>query len=367
MRQAWRGIAGLLAVGALTAGGSVALADNGGGHGGQGNGGKAAASTLFTLDDTVADGNPEGIAFDKRTRQFFVSRTGTGAIYAGTLASTTATPFIAGIAPSPNPAPTDPKLATGMKVRNGLLYVAGANTGLVTVYDIKTKAKVAQFDTRGDDKTTPTFINDLDVDSHGDIFATDSLRPFVYRIDAASVKAGQGAVTPISVAPEIVYGSGFNLNGIVASGDGDALIVGQSNTGKLFRITLRGNRAGDHHAKAHAAQAAPAVARTIAAIDVAGLPGNDGLLKDRGRLLVVQGGTPANANGQISVVKLRRHDTSGRIESVVTDARLKGPSTIARAKNTLLVVNADFATSTRPFTVVGLSRRAIKHGGHGGR
>src|SRR4051794_19394605 len=50
MRQAWRGIAGLLAVGALTAGGSVALADNGGGHGnGNGNRGNALATTIFTM------------------------------------------------------------------------------------------------------------------------------------------------------------------------------------------------------------------------------------------------------------------------------------------------------------------------------
>jgi hypothetical protein len=33
MRQAWRGLVGLLAIGAFAVGGSVALADNGGGTG----------------------------------------------------------------------------------------------------------------------------------------------------------------------------------------------------------------------------------------------------------------------------------------------------------------------------------------------
>src|SRR6478672_3245035 len=61
MRQAWRGLA-LLAVGALTMGGSVALAHDGGGHGnGNGNGNGALAPTIFTMP--TADGNPEGVAF----------------------------------------------------------------------------------------------------------------------------------------------------------------------------------------------------------------------------------------------------------------------------------------------------------------
>src|SRR5689334_18443659 len=102
MRQGWRGLVGLLAIGVLAAGGSSALADGGhGGHGncnGNGNGGHALAATIFTMP--AADGPPEGVAFDKRSGRFFVSRTGTGAIFAGTLDSPTLTPFIAGGATS---------------------------------------------------------------------------------------------------------------------------------------------------------------------------------------------------------------------------------------------------------------------------
>src|SRR3954447_18835625 len=130
MRQAWRGLAGLLAVGVVAAGGSVALAADGGGHGGRDNNGnrgnKALATTIFTMP-AAPHANPEGVAVDKRWGRFFVSRTGTGAIFAGTLGSPTLSPFIAGV--RPNPAPTDPPVATGLKVRKGLLYVAGASTG----------------------------------------------------------------------------------------------------------------------------------------------------------------------------------------------------------------------------------------------
>src|SRR3954453_8372958 len=96
--------------------------------------------------------------------------------------------------------------------------------------------------------------------------------------------------------------------------------------------------------------------------------GGDGLLKGRGRLLVARGSTPAHANGAIDVVKLRRHNSSGRVESEISDPSFAGPSTIARARNRLLVVNANFAgaaTATQ-FTVTGLARSAVRHGGHGG-
>jgi len=81
------------------------------------------------------------------------------------------------------------------------------------------------------------------------------------------------------------------------------------------------------------------------------VPGGDGLLFDRGRLLVVQG-SPA----QISVLKLRGGQSRAELEGTRTDPTLRGPSTVARVGKLLLVVNADFATSTQPFTVSGLPR-----------
>lgn len=358
MRQAWRGLA-LLAVGALTMGGSVALAHDGGGHGrGNGNGNGALAPTIFTMP--TADGNPEGVAFDKKSGRFFVSRTGTGAIFTGTLDNTTLQPFIAGGTSTGSP------LATGLKVRKGLLYVAGASTGEVRVYDIANPAKAPiVFQTGGG------FVNDLDLDSHGNVFATDSTKSFVYMIPAAAVAAGGGAVVPIDLSASITSDpAAFNLNGIVVKGH-DELILVQSNTGQLWRVTLGGDDHGSD-SKAHAAQAAGSTPK-VEEIKVDGGPltGGDGLLLDRGRLLVVRGTTAANANGAVDVVKLRHHRTRGEVQNEVSDPSLAGPSTIARARNLLLVVNANFAgtaTATQ-FTVTGLARNGVRHGhggGHGG-
>jgi hypothetical protein len=373
MRQAWRLIAALLAIGVVAAGGSVALADNGN-HGGRDNngnrGGNALATTIFTMP-AAPDGNPEGIAVDKRSGRFFVSRTTTGAIFQGTLGSTALTPFIAGPGPGQGP------VATGMKVRNGLLYVAGATTGQIRVYDLANPTAAPKVFT-----TDGGFINDLDLDRQGNVFATDSTQSVIYEVTAAQVAAGTpAAATKIPLAGVTNVPNAFNLNGIVAKGR--ALIVVNSATGELFRITFGGNRNddhGDHHSGGRAAQAA--TTPTVEKIDLGGatVKGGDGLLIDRGRLLVVRGtnqNDPATANpnaqganGLIDVVKLRRHDTRGRVGTPVFDASFSGPSTIARLGKRLLVVNASFTAgpTNGNFTVSGIARNAVRHsgGGHGG-
>jgi Cu-Zn family superoxide dismutase len=155
------------------------------------------------------------------------------------------------------------------------------------------------------------------------------------------VNAGSGAPEQIAVGPEIAYTTGFNLNGIVARGDGRQLIVVQTNTGKLFRIELG---------------AGSPTPRRIEQIDAPALPGGDGLLLDRGRLVVVQGSPAA-----LRFLKLGDDGSSARLVDTRTDPTLRGPSTVARAHKLLLVVNADFATSTTPFTVSGLSRNGDDH------
>jgi Cu-Zn family superoxide dismutase len=324
----------VLAILALAAGATVASADRGGGHGGKG--GKGGAERLFTLQPDPDAGNPEGIAFDKRSRAFFVGitpgGTAAGTIYRGTLGSDTLTPYIPGGVG---------KAAIGLKVRRGKLYVAGGPTGTITVYDLATKQPVATFQTG-----TGGFLNDLVVTRRGDVYVTDSFRPTLWHVTADQVRAGSGAPQALSVggADGIPYEpNAFNVNGIVAKG-GRTLVVVNSFSGKLFRIEL-----GDDRASIDA----------IDEIEGATVPGGDGMLLDRGRLVVVQG-APRN---QLTFLKLRRGAREVRFERTRTSSKLRGPSTVEVAKGLYLVVNADFATSQKPFTVAGLPRRA-KHGHH---
>ena len=123
------------------------------------------------------------------------------------------------------------------------------------------------------------------------------------------------------------------------------LIVVDSNSGKLFRIKL-----GDDGGSID----------SIDEITGATVPGGDGMLLDNGRLVVVQG-DPA----QLSFLKLRKSARRAKLERTQTSDKLRGPSTVDRAKKLYLVVNADFDTSTKPFTVAGLPRKAKGHGHHG--
>jgi Cu-Zn family superoxide dismutase len=303
----------VIAIGiAALASGSAALADHGGGKHGKGK------TQVFTLDPST-HGNPEGIATRGGGRVFFVGATGDGTIYRGTVGDPTVTEFIPGAAG---------KSAVGMKIRGDKLYVAGGMTGKIYVYSLRTKALLATFDTG-----SGGFLNDLVVTGKG-VFVTDSFRPTLWRVTNAQVHAGSGTPQAIPVAPEIAYTPGaFNLNGIVARGH--TLIVVQSNTGNLFSIEVK--KGG--------------TAREIHQIASDPVVGGDGMLLDRGRLIVVRGSPAA-----LLFLKLKHHASSAKLVATQTDPTLRGPSTIARARHLYLVVNADFATSTTPFTVSGLPR-----------
>jgi sugar lactone lactonase YvrE len=323
---------------ALTAAGPAALAqatghDDDHGHGGHG----GRATKVFALEDSATAANPEGVAFDKKSDAFFTGGTGDGTIFRGTLDDPTVHVFIPGATGGS---------AVGMKVRDGLLYVAGGATGKINVYDLASKALAATFDTGAGG-----FLNDLVVTVSGDVWVTDSFRSKIWHVTDAQVTAGTGTPDAIDLSAVITPAAGtFKLNGIVAIDDGAKLLAIQSDTGTLWKLD-----ADVANPDPEAVKVAPV------GTNAAPLTGGDGMIKDRGRLLVVIG-SPAS----VAVVKLRHHHSEAEIQNTVTDPTLRGPSTIARAENRLLVVNADFATSTKPFTISGLDRHAVQHGAHGG-
>ena len=226
------------------------------------------------------------------------------------------------------------KEAVGLKVARGQLYVAGGFSGTVAVYDLTNRNPVASFQGFG-----AGMLNDLVVTTNGDIFITDSFLPTLWHITAAQVAAGGGTPEGIPVGPEIDYDFGpfvFNLNGIVALEGGRSLIVVQTNNGKLFRIDLE--------------EDAPS-GRSIHQVAVEPFVGGDGLLLDGGDLIVVHG-PPA----MVSFVRLNGQADRGKVIERRTDPSFREPSTIARARNFYLIVNADFTDSVTPFTVTGLPR-----------
>lgn len=268
--------------------------------------------------------NPEGIAFDRRTNSFFVGAIGDGTVYRGRADRRVWRPFL----PAGQNGRTE---ALGLEVDdNGRLYIAGGSTGKVFVYDISSRELVAKFDTG-----EGGFINDLTITRTGDVYATDSFRPFLYRISPQEVAAGGGPVTAIPVSPEIRYVEGFNLNGIAPFGH--SVIVVNSATGKLFRITPRGG-----------------VHRRIVEIEVMGgsLRTGDGLERAGRHLFVVRNGPELVAD-----VELEGFARRGEVLSMTGDPTFMTPTTVALAHGRLFVVNSEFVdTDGPPFTVSSIPR-----------
>ncbi len=288
-------------------------------------GGALAATDRYILPgDTVF---PEGIAAGTQPGEFFVGSTTSGAVYRGTTDTPTATVFLPGGADGR----TDVR---GLKVdKGGRIFLAGGSTGQVFVYDGATKGLLAKFATG----LTPSFVNDVTIAPNGDAYFTDSNSPAIYRI-AADVTAPNAFSRWSDLAGSpIVYGQGFNLNGIAASADGKYLVVVQSNTGKLFRVTI--------------------ATKAISEIDLGGqsVMAGDGLLIDGQTLWVMR-------NAAATLVTLQLSDDLGGAEVVTTttDPDFDFPTTFARVGEKILVVNSQLNKRTAnqpptlPFVIVGL-------------
>jgi hypothetical protein len=113
----------------------------------------------------------------------------------------------------------------------------------------------------------------------------------------------------------------------VATPDGRALVVGQSNTGKLFRVDPATGAAKE--------------------VDLAGesVPSNDGLLREGRQLYVVQ-----NRLNTLAKLELKADGSAAKVVQRVTDPRFDVPATVAAWGNRFYLVNARFTTPPTPAT-----------------
>jgi hypothetical protein len=276
---------------------------------------------------------PEGVAADPRSGDFYVSSNNDGTIFRGNVRRPSLEVFLPGGADGRTS-------ATGLKVdQRGRLFVSGAGTGQMWVYDIRTRGLIGHFDTGNG---AASFINDVAVTPNGDAYFTDSLIPVLYRVPASALRHPSTAVR----APEafidfngtaVVYQAGFNLNGIAVGASGRQLVTIQSNTGQVFRIDV--------------------ASRTVSEIPVDGGPltAGDGILLKGRTLFVVR-----NQLELIMTVALSRGLDEGRVVAQFTDDALRFPTTIALSHGLFLVVNSQFdrrgpgLTPELPFTVAGI-------------
>ncbi|MEQ1877851.1 MAG: hypothetical protein ABL958_14510, partial [Bdellovibrionia bacterium] len=188
-----------------------------------------------TLTVKAAAIYPEGIAFNQKTSEFYVS-----SLRKGTIGVISQKGVYSEFAVDENLVST-----VGMLVdapRNRLLAcVSDPGVGLktdpkhkeriawVVAYDLTTKKKVGGV-ALGKLKKGKHFCNDLTVDAEGNIYVTDSFSPIIYKI--------KGYTPTIFVESDKFVGAGFNLNGIVYHSDG-YLLVAKYNDGTIWKISIK--------------------------------------------------------------------------------------------------------------------------------
>jgi len=185
---------------------------------------------------------PEGITYNDKTGEFLVSsmRHGTvGVVKDGKYKAFAKDPLLIS--------------SVGMHAdpERGRLLVCVSDPGVSEKTSPKTQKKLARlmaFDLKtGKRKSTVDlntvapegehFCNDLAVDGDGNVYATDSFSPIIYRVDAA-FKAS------VFLKDDKFKGQGFGLNGLVHHKDG-FLIVAKSDDGTLWKVSEKGTPAAE--------------------------------------------------------------------------------------------------------------------------
>ena len=276
------------------------------------------ASPVYPKIIELPDGFfPEGIEVG-RGSTFYVGSLLDGAIYSGDLRTGEGSVLVEGEAGL---------AAVGIKVdeRTNYLFVAGG-FGTARVYDADTGEFLADY-TLTADAFPATLVNDVIVTRDAAYF-TDTFQPVLYKLplDPGGALPDSSAVDEIALDGFDFVPGGFNANGIVASPNGDWLIINNTALGTLYKVDPDTGEATQ--------------------IDLGGdtIPSGDGLLLDGRDLYVMQ-----NFLNTISVVRLSTDLNSGEIVDTITDTAFRVPTTIAEFGSSIYAVNGRFDVAFPPF------------------
>jgi sugar lactone lactonase YvrE len=257
---------------------------------------------------------PEGIAIGDAPTAYFGSR-GDGSIYRVDLRTGEGEVFSKGPGTS----------SVGLKIDDRRrLFVAGGGAGNGRVVDARTGAIVKSYQFAAD---ADTFVNDVVVTDQAAWF-TDSRKAVLYKLPLGRGGLLPADFTAVPLTGDFVLTPGVNnANGIAETPDGKALLIVQSNTGKLFRVD-------------------PATGATKQ-VDLGGqvLTNGDGLLLEGRSLYVVQ-----NRLNTVAKFAVNRSGTRGELVSTVSDPRFDVPTTVASFGDRLYLPNARFSTPPTPET-----------------
>jgi sugar lactone lactonase YvrE len=275
------------------------------------------APSVLALPDGF---QPEGIAIGRAPYAYFGSRVD-GDIYRVSLRTGRGRVLSQG--------PGTPSL--GLKLDHaGRLFVAGGSGGDARVIDVHSGKVLRSYQLQ----TGTAFINDVVLTGRS-AWYTDSANPVLFKLPLGKHGGLPAEAVRVPITGDLKYTTGNNANGIAETPDGRALIVVQSNTGKLFRATYDG--------------------RTTE-IDLGGesVANGDGLWLRGRTLYVVQ-----NRLNQIAKIQLSRDGSRGTVVSRTAAPNFDVPTTIAEYGRSFYLPNARFTTTPTPTTPYTAVRVAI--------
>ena len=214
----------------------------------------------------------------------------------------------------------------GMRVdpRSNYLFVAGCLVGNAMVFDAETGEELANYKLA----TFGTVINDLAI-TRDAVYFTDFTQPALYRLPLA--KNGRLPSDPATMQITLSNPNedGPNTaNGIVATPNGDTLIIGDSTTASIYRVD-------------------PATGHSDRIVVDPPLVGFiDGIAMHKGLLYILTPFGDGSGPDWIQVVELDKEMLTGTRVGVITDPDMNGVASGAFFGGSLYVNNARYADFT---------------------
>lgn len=159
--------------------------------------------------------------------------------------------------------------------------------GAIVIFNLDTGELISYVDIAPLEPNSPLFLNDLDIDQAGNIYATNSLSPTVFKVDAA----GNASVF---LRNDRFLGAGFNLNGVRVH-PGGYLLVGKKSDGALFKVPLS---APDRWSEVRLPEA---------------MIGTDGILLSGNDLLLIRNRTATTVANEIVLLRSEDGWSSARV------------------------------------------------------
>src|SRR6056297_1166022 len=234
----------------------------------------------------------------------------------------------------------------GMRVdrRSNYLFVAGCLGGNAYVFDAETGDEIMNYELA---PAFSTVINDLAITREA-VYFTDFTQPFLYRLPLA----GNGRLPPESAVMALPLSGDFAAddpaccagNGIVATPDGETLIVGNSNNAHIYKV----DPATGH---ADRIDVNPPLVGFI-----------DGIVLRQGKLYVLTPSGDGSGGDWVQVVALDKDMLTGTVVQVITDPDMDGVASGAFFGDALYVNNARYLTFPEADTEYWLTRLDIGAG-----